>query len=462
MFDADSYLRIVKEADPVRAEGQVLQVVGTVIEGTLPDCSIGQICEILPGGAAAPLLAEVVGFHRDHVLIMPLGEMRGLKPGSLILSMRSAPTIPVASEMLGRVLDGLGHPIDDGLPIKPESNYPIYNEPVPAFRRRRIADPLDLGVRAINGLLTCGLGQRVGIMAGSGVGKSTLLGMIARQTKAEVNVIALVGERGRELKEFIERDLGPEGLARSVVVAATSDRSPLVRVRAAYVATAIAEYFRDQGKNVLFMMDSLTRFALAQREIGLSIGEPPTTKGYPPSVFAMLPKLLERTGMGGPDMGSISALYTVLVEGDDMNEPIADATRSILDGHIVLSRDIAHRNVYPAIDVLASKSRLMTEVATPEHRVAADEVLGMLAAYARSETLIEIGAYQAGANPETDRAIKMHEPILGYLRQGIGEPAPLEACIHGLKQLSKAAGQDGKGQEKRGAGAEKRKEAGRK
>lgn len=438
-FNAESYLHLIERADTIRAEGRVLQVVGTVIEGTLPDCSIGQLCEIFPGGNEAPLMAEVVGFHRSHVLIMPLGEMRGLKPGSRIVSVKTSPTIAVGQDLLGRVLDGLGQPADGGPTIVAEASYPVYNEPVPAFNRMRITEPLDLGVRAINGLLTTGVGQRVGIMAGSGVGKSTLLGMMARQTQADINVIALVGERGRELKEFIERDLGPEGLARSVVVAATSDRSPLVRVRCAYVATAIAEYFRDQGQKVLLMMDSLTRFAMAQREIGLSIGEPPTTKGYTPSVFAMLPKLLERTGMGNEQMGSITALYTVLVDGDDMNEPIADATRSILDGHIVLSRDIANLGIYPAIDVLASKSRLMTEVAGPEHRAASQEVLTNMAAYQKAETLIDIGAYVSGSNPATDKAIAMHEPILNYLRQEVSEPGPFENCVDGLLRLHQQA-----------------------
>jgi flagellum-specific ATP synthase len=294
-------------------------------------------------------------------------------------------------------------------------------------------------VRSINGLLTCGIGQRIGIMSGSGVGKSTMLGIIARQTKAQINVIALVGERGRELKEFIERDLGEEGLARSVVVTATSDRSPLERVRSAFVATAIAEYFRDQGRDVLLMMDSLTRFAMAQREIGLSIGEPPTTKGYTPSVFSLLPKLLERTGLGEPGQGSITGLYTVLVDGDDMTEPIADATRAILDGHIVLTRELADQGHYPAIDVLASKSRLMPEVVSPEQMQAAAQVLSLIAAYARAETLINIGAYVAGSNPAVDLAIRMHEPIQAYLRQGVQERAPMAECLAKLFQLARRA-----------------------
>jgi flagellum-specific ATP synthase len=439
MFKAEHYLRIIKDADTIHTEGRVTQVIGTVIEGTLPDCSIGQLCQILPGGPESALRAEVVGFHRDRVLIMPLGDMRGLKPGCRILSLRHSPTIPVGPALLGRVLDGLGQPMDGGPALVREEDYPIYNDPPSAFLRERISQPLDLGVRAINGLLTCASGQRIGIMSGSGVGKSTLLGMIARQTRADINVIALVGERGRELNDFIARDLGPEGLARSVVVAATSDRSPLERVRSAFVATAIAEYFRDQGRDVLLMMDSVTRFAMAQREIGLSIGEPPTTKGYTPSVFALLPKLLERAGRGAPGMGGITGLYTVLVDGDDMTEPIADATRAILDGHIVLTRALADQGHYPAIEVLASKSRLMTEVVSPEHWQASQDIQSLIAAYNKAETLINIGAYVAGTNPTIDRAIRMREPILAYLHQGVFEPAPLADCQRRLYELARQA-----------------------
>lgn len=450
MFNAEHYLRTIESTETIRTEGRVIQVIGTVIEGTLPDCSIGQLCQIMPGGGEAPLKAEVVGFRRDRALIMPLGEMRGLKPGCPITSLRSAPTIAVGPALLGRVLDGLGNPMDGGPALVTEEQYPIYNDPVSAFHRQRITEPLDLGVRVINGLLTCAVGQRVGIMAGSGVGKSTLLGMIARQTEAEISVIALVGERGRELREFIERDLGEAGLARSVVVAATSDRSPLERVRCAFVATAIAEYFRDKGMQVLLMMDSVTRFAMAQREIGLSVGEPPTTKGYTPSVFAMLPKLLERAGMGVEGMGSITGLYTVLVDGDDLTEPIADSTRSILDGHIVLSRAIADQGHYPAIDVLASKSRLMTEVVTQEHYQASKEVQSLMAAYNKAETLINIGAYVAGSNPTIDRAIRMREAIVKYLHQGIFEASPMAACVEGLHQLARQAAQPPQGQPAQG------------
>jgi flagellum-specific ATP synthase len=439
MFRADHYLNLIADTDTVRTEGRVLQVVGTVIEGTLPDCSIGQFCQIHPDGNETPLNAEVVGFHRDRVLIMPLGDMQGLRPGCLIRSIRHSPTVPVGAGLLGRVLNGLGQPIDGGPPFVPEGDYPIYNDPVSPFERERIVQPLDLGVRAINGLLTCGLGQRIGIMAGSGVGKSTLLGVMARQTRADVNVIALVGERGRELKEFIERDLGEEGLARSVLVTATSDRSPLERVRCAFVATAIAEFFRDQGRHVLLMMDSVTRFAMAQREIGLSVGEPPTTKGYTPSVFALLPKLLERAGMGRKGMGTITGLYTVLVDGDDLTEPIADATRAILDGHIVLSRDLADRGHYPAIDVMASKSRLMTEVVDERHLRAAQTVISLIATYAKAEPLIDIGAYAQGSNAAIDRAIQMHETIDAFLCQGMFERGPFEESVRALCRLEEQA-----------------------
>lgn len=436
MFDSAHYAMLIADCDPIRVQGHVIQVVGTIIEGDVPDCAIGQLCELIPGPEDPPILAEIVGFHRDRVLIMPLGEMRGLKPGSQILSIKTTPTTPVGPALLGRVLDGFGRPMDGLGAMQYETEYPIYNTPVNPFERERIHEPIDLGVRAINGLLTCGVGQRVGIMAGSGVGKSTLLGMIARKTSADVNVIALVGERGRELKDFIERDLGPEGLARSVVVTATSDCSPLVRTRAAFIATAIAEYFRDRGNKVLLMMDSLTRFAQAQREVGLSIGEPPTTKGYTPSVFAMLPKLLERAGMGLTGSGSITGLYTVLVEGDDMNEPIADATRAILDGHIVLTRDLADQGHFPAIDILASKSRLMNELIDAQHRKAAIETVSLMAAYRKAETLINIGAYAKGSNPKVDQAISMQGAINGYLRQAVDEEGGLEMSIRSIKNLS--------------------------
>jgi flagellum-specific ATP synthase len=335
--------------------------------------------------------------------------------------------------MLGRVIDGLGKPIDDKGPINVEEEYPIYALPVNPMSRPPIRKPLDLGIRSINGLLTCGQGQRVGIMAGSGVGKSTLLGMIARYTEADVNVIALIGERGRELREFIEKDLQEQGLKKSVVVVATSDQPPLVRMRGAYIATTIAEYFKNQGKKVLLMMDSATRFAMAMREVGLAIGEPPTTKGYTPSVFAALPKLLERTG-NFPE-GSITALYTVLVEGDDFNEPISDAMRSILDGHIVLSRDLAARSIYPPIDVLASASRVMTDVASAEHLRVASRFKEVLATYRQSEDLINIGAYKKGSNPGIDYAVEHIEQMQSFIKQAVHNPVMLEDAVQDLKAM---------------------------
>ena len=343
-------------------------------------------------------------------------------------------SVPVGRGLLGRIIDPLGRALDGKGPVVPEDYYPLYAEPVSPMERKEIEEPLDVGVRAINGLLTCGKGQRVGIMAGSGVGKSMLLGMIARHTEADVNVIALIGERGREVKEFVKRDLGEEGLERSVLVVATSDKSPLIRMRGAFVATAIAEYFRDQGREVILMMDSLTRFAMAQREIGLSIGEPPTTKGYTPSVFALLPKLLERAGTT-PDRGSITGFYTVLVEGDDMNEPIADALRAILDGHIVLSRDLAAEGHYPAVDVLASLSRLMINVVDEEHMRYAQKLIDLLATYKRSEDLVNIGAYNRGSNPKLDYALEKMDRIRSYLRQDYRERVPLERSVQELKEI---------------------------
>jgi flagellum-specific ATP synthase len=351
-----------------------------------------------------------------------------------VQSSRGQLTVEVGENLLGRVLDGLGRPFDGRGPLNGDAQYPLQNSPPDPLERQRIKEPLPVGVRAIDGLLTCGKGQRIGIFAGSGVGKSTLLGMMARNTTADVNVIGLVGERGREVREFIERDLGPEGLARSVVVVATSDQPALIRLKGAYTATAIAEYFRDKGYDVLFMMDSVTRFAAAQREVGLAVGEPPATRGYPPSVFAIMPKLLERTGPGRA--GTITALYTVLVEGDDMNEPIADTVRGILDGHIVLSRRLADRGHYPAIDVLASVSRVMPEVISREHLRAAIQVKEMMAAYQEMEDLINIGAYQSGTNPRVDRAISLIESIRGFLKQDVDEGSTLDAALTGLLDIA--------------------------
>lgn len=418
--------------NPVRLHGKVTQVVGLVIEGYCPDTSVGAICEIKPV-EGDPIPAEVVGFRNNKTLLMPLGELRGVGLDSLISVRRDNATLGVGPLMLGRVIDGLGNPIDDKGPVIIEEEYPIYALPVNPMSRPPIRKPLDLGIRSINGLLTCGQGQRVGIMAGSGVGKSTLLGMIARYTEADVNVIALIGERGRELREFIEKDLQELGLKKSVVVVATSDQPPLVRMRGAYIATTIAEYFKNQGKKVLLMMDSATRFAMAMREVGLAIGEPPTTKGYTPSVFAALPKLLERTG-NFPE-GSITALYTVLVEGDDFNEPISDAMRSILDGHIVLSRDLAARAIYPPIDVLASASRVMSDVATKEHQALASKYKEVLATYRQSEDLINIGAYKSGTNPGIDYAIAHTEAMQSFMKQAVKDPVLLEDAVQDLKSM---------------------------
>ncbi len=429
------YLRVAESVNPIRLHGKVTQVVGLVIEGYCPDTSVGAICEVRPR-VGAPIPAEVVGFRDNKTLLMPLGELRGVGLDSLIAVRRDKASLRVGPGLLGRVIDGLGNPIDDKGPLHLDEEYPIYAAPVNPMKRPPIRRPLDLGIRSINGLLTCGQGQRVGIMAGSGVGKSTLLGMIARYTEADVNVIALIGERGRELREFVEKDLQEQGLHKSVVVVATSDQPPLVRMRGAYLATTIAEYFKDQGKKVLLMMDSATRFAMAMREVGLAIGEPPTTKGYTPSVFAALPKLLERTGNFAE--GSITGLYTVLVEGDDFNEPISDAMRSILDGHIVLSRDLAARNIYPPIDVLASSSRVMGDVTDSRHQKLAGQFKETLATYRQSEDLINIGAYKAGSNPGIDNAIRKIDAMIAYQKQAIADPVTLSVAIEGLQQLFEA------------------------
>ena len=431
-INLSKYCDAIETSRPIRLQGKVTQVVGLVIEGFCPDTSVGAICEIRPK-EGEPIPAEVVGFRNNKTLLMPLGELRGVGLDSLITVRRDKATLGVGPDMLGRVIDGLGNPIDDKGPLRTDDEYPIYATPVNPMTRPPIRKPLDLGIRSINGLLTCGQGQRVGIMAGSGVGKSTLLGMIARYTEADVNVIALIGERGRELREFIEKDLQEQGLKKTVVVVATSDQPRLVRMRGAYIATTIAEYFQEQGKKVLLMMDSATRFAMAMREVGLAIGEPPTTKGYTHSVFAALPKLLERTG-NFPE-GNITALYTVLVEGDDFNEPISDAMRSILDGHIVLSRDLAARNIYPPIDVLASASRVMTDVVSPEHRDLAGRFKEVMATYKQNEDLINIGAYKSGSNPGIDYAITKIDRVIAYLKQAIHDPVPMANAIHELKRM---------------------------
>ena len=415
----DRYGQVVGRLNPMKLNGKVSQVVGIVVESRGPAAHLGEICEIRCKRSAPPIPAEVVGFRDNTVLLMPLGEMKEIAPGSDVVGTGLSLKVGVGPDLLGRVLDGLGKPIDGLGPINIEEELLISRTPPSPFQRRRITEPLVFGIRAVDSVLTCGKGQRIGIFSGSGVGKSTLLGMIARNSEADVNVIGLVGERGREVRDFLEDSLGPEGLSRSVVVVSTSDQVAVARLRAAMLATCVAEYFRDQGKDVMLMMDSITRVAWAQREIGLAIGEPPTTRGYTPSVLAMLPRLLERAGTSA--RGSITGLYTVLVEGDDMNEPVADAARSILDGHIVLSRELAHRNHYPAIDVLASVSRLMPDVTTPEHRQAAAQLRDILATYHSAEDLINIGAYVDGSNPKIDHAKARIEAVNAFLKQGIME-----------------------------------------
>lgn len=416
---AAKYLEHLRQMDPVRVNGKVTQVIGLTVESEGPDASIGDVCYIYPLKSDKPLKAEVVGFKNNKVILMPLGDLQSVGPGCDVVGTGKPLTVQVGHELLGKVLDGLGQPLDGTFLPSRMTHYSTNNMPSNPLKRPRVLEPISVGVRCIDGLLTIGRGQRVGIFAGSGVGKSTLMGMIARNTSADVNVIALIGERGREVLDFIERDLGPEGLARSVVIVATSDQPALIRLKGALIATSIAEYFRDRGLNVMMMMDSVTRFAMAQREVGLAVGEPPATRGYTPSVFAMLPKLLERSGTG--PKGSITAFYTVLVDGDDMNEPIADAVRGILDGHIVLDRQIANRGHYPAIDVLASVSRVMKEIVPTEQQRAAENLKRLLSVYKDSEDLINIGAYQRGSNPEIDKSLESIEMIWDYTKQRVNE-----------------------------------------
>jgi flagellum-specific ATP synthase len=435
-LDFRAAARHLRRVNSVRASGRVTNVIGLVIEGNGPGLPIGGVCGIerRDGGTVS---AEVVGFRERRMLLMPLGDVGGIEPGNRIVVVRERPVFGAGPGLLGRVLDGLGTPLDGGRAIEVERDIPLYGTPLNPLSRAPIRTPLDVGVRAINALLTCGTGQRLGIFAGSGVGKSSLLGMVARATRAEVNVIALVGERGREVREFIERDLGAEGLARSVVVVATSDQPPLVRIRGAFLATAIAEYFRDTGRHVMLMMDSLTRLAMAQREVGLSVGEPPSARGYTPSVFAMLPRLVERAG--ATERGSITGLYTVLVEGDDMNEPVADTARSLLDGHVVLSRALAHQGHYPAIDVLGSISRLMNDLATPAQTALANRVRAWLATHRDAEDLISIGAYRAGTSPRIDEALAKLDAVNSFLRQPLEERVSLADSVRALTAVAGGA-----------------------
>lgn len=420
--------------DPYKRYGKIKQVVGIMIESAGPDCSIGDLCYIYPKGRKdKKILAEVAGFDDNRVYLMPFTGVNDIAPGWLVESTNKPLEIKVGQALIGKVLDSLGNPLD-GTTL-PENLYRIPAEKMPPnpLTRPPITEPLEVGIRAVDSLLTIGKGQRVGIFAGSGVGKSTLLGMIARNTKADLNVIALLGERGREVREFIERDLGPEGLTRSIVVAATSDQPPLMRIKGAFTATAIAEYYRDQGMDVMLMMDSVTRIAMAQREIGLATGEPPATKGYTPSVFSLLPSLLERTGTN--QNGSITAIYTVLVDGDDFNEPIADTVRGILDGHIVLDRNLANKGQYPAINILKSVSQLMNSLTTEEHRQLASRFRELLNTYIQSEDLINIGAYKKGSSPEIDEAIAYYPKLVSFLKQQIDEKITMKESIDQLKQL---------------------------
>lgn len=473
-LDPKACRQLLKQSSPARLFGKVNKVVGLVAEGGGLRAPLGAVCHMLPDGSSEGIAAEVVGFRDSNLLFMPYGDMRGIRPGSLIRNTSLPPVFPVGPALLGRAFDAFGTPLDAGpkvsaelyssplpagenakkdferqmeqqAPFTPEwarqalkqwqpELAPLYADPPSPLMRPRITDCLDVGVRAINSLITLGKGQRVGIMAGSGVGKSTLMGMMARYTKADVNVIALIGERGREVVEFMERDLGPEGMARSVLVIATSDQSPLVRMRAAYAATSVAEYFRDRGMDVLLMMDSVTRFAMAAREVGLAIGEPPTTKGYTPSVFAQLPKLLERAGRSST--GTITGIYTVLVDGDDFNEPIADSVRSILDGHIVLTRELADQGHFPAIDVLRSISRLRSEIVPKEDVLAGRVVTRRMSTYRKVEDMVNIGAYAKGSNPEIDEAISAMPAINAFLCQDVGDPQDLEQSMSQLRALA--------------------------
>ncbi len=414
-------LERIGSAPRIVTHGRVTRVIGQVVEASSLDVALGELCRIESVGAPR-VTTQVAGFHERGVLLVPLGDLAGIHPGALVRPLRRSLDVMVGPELRGRVLDGLGRPMDERGEISGLQRYPLAADAPNPMERRRISSPLGTGVRTLDGLVTLGHGQRIGIMAGSGVGKSVLLGMVARRSAADINVIALLGERGREVREFIERDLGPEGLRRSVVIVATSDQPAVIRATGALVATAIAEYFRDQGLNVMLMMDSITRVAMAWREMGLAVGEPPTTKGYPPSVFAQLPRLLERAGAGRD--GSITGLYTVLVEGDDFNEPVADSARSILDGHVVLTRKLAGQKHFPAIDVMDSVSRVRDAVITPAHLESADLLLRLESAYRTQEDLIAVGAYKRGGDKLADCAIAMRQDILAFLRQRADEPAP--------------------------------------
>ncbi len=432
-FEIEKYKKLVEDTKSIEEGGKVTQVIGLTVEAIGLKANIGDICKIYSINHKEYVLAEVVGFKNKNILLMPFGDLSGIGPDNHVAATNTALKVKVGKGLCGRVLDALGNPMDDLGDIEVEAYYPINNVPPNPLQRGRIKELLPLGVKAIDSMLTIGKGQRMGVFAGSGVGKSTLMGMIARNTDADINVITLVGERGREVREFIEKDLKEDGLKKSILVVATSDQPAIMRLKSAMVGTSIAEYFRDQGFNVMLLMDSLTRFAMAQREIGMAIGEPPISRGFTPSVYSVMPKLLERSGAFGK--GSITGLYTVLVEGDDMNEPISDTVRGILDGHIVLSRKLANNNHYPSIDVLESVSRLMADIADEEHIEKASFVRGVMATYRQAQDLISIGAYKAGSNPEIDKAIELIEPINDMLKQKISENFSMEETLELLNTI---------------------------
>ncbi|MGR6836159.1 flagellar protein export ATPase FliI [Syntrophomonas erecta] len=433
-LNISKFMDALEKAPTCQLKGRISQAIGLTLEAVGPKLSLGELCYVKNNYTQQEYIpAEVVGFRDHKTLLMPLGNLEGIGPGSELTATGTTLRVRVGPELIGRVLNGLGEPIDAAGRIKTQTTYPVINQPPNPLERKRVAEILPVGVKAIDGLITVGKGQRLGILAGSGVGKSTLMGMIARNTEADINVIALIGERGREVRDFLERDLGEEGLKRSVVIVATSDQPALVRLKGAFVATSIAEYFRDQGLDVLLLMDSVTRFALAQREVGLAIGEPPATRGYTPSVFALLPRLLERAGTS--DKGTITGLYTVLVEGDDMNEPITDAVRGIVDGHIALDRGLAAMNIYPAIDIANSISRVMIDIVTEEHLKMANRFRSLLATYEEARDLIDIGAYKKGSNPGIDESIEHIDKCRDFICQGIYEEANFNDTLNKLQQV---------------------------
>jgi flagellum-specific ATP synthase len=435
-INLESYIHRLRQINPIKTVGSVKRAVGLVVESLGPPVSVGELCEIEGSDRAERIPAEVIGFKDNYVLSMPLFKVHGVKLGDRVVCRKKRATVPVGPALLGRIIDGMGDPIDDLPPLKTDEEYLLQPDGTNPLERKNIEETLGTGIRSIDGLLTCGKGQRIGIFGGSGVGKSTLLGMMARYTSADINVISLVGERGREVRAFIEKDLGEEGLRRSVVIVSTSDQPPLLRIRAALLATTVAEYFRDQGKDVLLVMDSITRFAMAQREVGLAAGEPPSSKGYTPSVFALLPRLVERAG-NFRSGGSITGFYTVLVEGDDMNDPIADCVRSLLDGHVILSRDLAWRNHYPCIDILASISRLMPDLVPQMFIHKAGKLREWLSTYQKAEDMVNIGAYVKGSNPKIDMALKKIDAVNAFLIQRSDEHVSVENAMAAIEELTK-------------------------